>query len=123
AKQRKLTADEAADLGALWIRLGEVTKAVDLLRAAQRENGNHFRIAANLGTAWHLQGDLDQAAAALQQAVRLAPGKWQRAEELHLKLVRARQTQPRDAQGLDDLFGVKFIGDDGKYQPAKLAAA
>jgi hypothetical protein len=123
AKERKLTADETADLGALWIRLGETPKAVALLRAAQREHGNHFRIAANLGTAWQLQGDLDQAAVALQQAVRLAPGKLQRAEELHLKIVRLRQRQPRDAQDLDDLFSIEFMGEDGKYQPGKLAAA
>src|SRR4051794_8537976 len=76
--QHKLTADELADLGALYVRLGEGAKAVEVLRAAQREHANHFRIAANLGTAWQVQGDLSQAAAALQQAVRLAPGKLQR---------------------------------------------
>ena len=43
----------------------------------------HFRIAANLGTAWQLQGDLQQAALALQQAVLLAPGKMQAAEQYH----------------------------------------
>src|SRR5262245_37199695 len=34
AKDRKLTADELADLGALYVRLGETAKAVDVLRAA-----------------------------------------------------------------------------------------
>src|SRR5205085_7628447 len=90
-RERKLTADELADLGALYVRLGDITKAVELLRTAQREHPNHFHIIANLATAWQMQGDLDQAATALQQAVRLAPGKWQRAEELQLKLVRWRQ--------------------------------
>src|SRR5262249_53910441 len=94
--------------------------AVEVLRAAQREHPQHFRLAANLGTAWQLQGDLDQAAAALQQAVRLAPGKFQRAEEYHLKLVRLRQRQPGDSQALDDLFGIRYTGDKasscrGKY--------
>src|SRR5579884_1046134 len=71
ARSRKLTADEQADLGAVYVRLGEVGKAVDLLRAAQREHPHHFRIVANLGTAWQLQGDLGQAEACLQDAVRL----------------------------------------------------
>src|SRR4051794_26375355 len=71
AAQRTLTADEAADLGALHLRLGDTSKAVEVLRAAQRLHPVHFRLAANLGTAWHLQGDLAQAAAALEQAVRL----------------------------------------------------
>src|SRR6266849_2401552 len=60
-RDRKLTADEMADLGALDVRLGETAKAIESLRAAQKEYPQHFRIAANLGTAWQLQGELDQA--------------------------------------------------------------
>src|SRR5260370_36573192 len=78
---RKLTADELADLGALEVRLGETARAVELLRSAQREHPLHFRIAANLGTAWLLQGDLHQAAATSEQPSRLAPGKLPKAEE------------------------------------------
>jgi hypothetical protein len=121
--QRKLNADELADLGALCIRLGEPAKAVELLRTAQREHPAHFRIVANLGTAWQLQGDLQQAASYLQQAVRLAPGKLVKAEELQLKLVRLRQREPRTAQDLDDLLGVRFVDEAGKLEPGKLAAA
>jgi hypothetical protein len=123
ARQAKLSAGEQADLGALYVRLGETPKAVEWLRAAQREYPKDFRIAANLGTAWQLQGDLAQAAACLRQAVRLAPGKWEKAEAYHLKLVQLRQRQPRGASGLDNLFGVRYIADDEKYRPGKLAAA
>ncbi len=122
-REGKPTADELADLGALYIRLGVIAKAIDLLRTAQREHPHHFRLAANLGTAWQLQGDLDQAAACLQQAVRLAPGKLQPAEEYQLKLVRLRQRQPRDSQELDDLFGIRYVGENNQYEPGKLAAA
>jgi tetratricopeptide (TPR) repeat protein len=134
SRERKLTADESADLGAIYIRLGEIAKAVEVLRAAQRQHPNHFRLAANLGTAWQLQGDLEQAAASLQQAVRLAPGKLQKAEEFHLRLVRLRMKSPGASKpspqgpglgtsgGLDDLFGAHFLDDNGKYQPGKLAA-
>src|SRR6266496_634823 len=102
-KKGRLGADEKADLGALYVRLGAVNKAVESLRAAQGEHPNHFYIAANLGTAWQLQGNLAQAADALQHAVRLAPGKLQAAEELHLKLVRLRLQQQRAPADLDDL--------------------
>jgi hypothetical protein len=61
ARTRKLTADELADLGALYVRLGDAARAVTVLREAQRDYPNHFHIAANLGTAWQLQGDLGQA--------------------------------------------------------------
>jgi tetratricopeptide (TPR) repeat protein len=122
-RKGKLSADQLADLGALYIRLGDIAKALDVLRIAEREHPDHFRIAANLGTAWQLQGDLGQAAAALKQAVRLAPGKWQKAEEYQLKLVRLRQLRPANNQSLDNLFGVGYLSDRGRYEPGKLAAA
>ncbi|HMF20349.1 MAG TPA: tetratricopeptide repeat protein [Gemmataceae bacterium] len=119
-KNGKLGADELADLGALYIRLGDPGKAVPLLRVALRDNPNHFRILANLGTACQLQGDLPQAALYLQQSVRLAPGKFHKAEEYHLKLVRLRLEIKKGA-GLDNLFGVRYVGDKGAFEAGKLA--
>jgi tetratricopeptide (TPR) repeat protein len=123
AGERKLSADEAADLGALNVRLGEFSKALEVLRPAQQEHPQHYRLASNLGTAWQLNGDLDQAVALLERAVRLAPGKFQKAEELQLKLVRLRVHEPRGSTDLDDLFGVRFVGENGKYDPSRLAMA
>jgi tetratricopeptide (TPR) repeat protein len=123
AKGRELTADERADQGALLVRLGEPARAVEVLRAAQRRHPQHFRITANLGTAYQLTGELGQAAATFQEAVRLAPGKFQEAEKAQLRLVRLRQREPRGAQDLDDLFGVRYVGEGGKYEPGRLAAA
>src|SRR5262245_26205125 len=117
AKERKLTADELADMGALYVRLGDLAKAIELLRTAQREHPNHFRITANLGTAWQLRGDLNQAALCLEQSVQLAPGKHEKAEQYHLKLVRLRLRQPKDSQALDDLFELRFVDDKGGYTP------
>jgi hypothetical protein len=117
----KLTPDEAADLGALYLRLGEVARAIEVLRPAQRANPVHFRLVANLGTAWQMHGDLTQAAAALEQAVRLAPGRVLRAEELHLKLVRLRQRERSATQTLDKLFDVTFVGPSGRYEAGSLA--
>jgi tetratricopeptide (TPR) repeat protein len=120
-KKRTLTADEIADLGAIYVRLGETGKAIELLRPAQRAHPNHFYIAANLGTAWQLSGDLGQAIASLEQAVRLAPGKYLQAEEYHLKLVRLRAEEKKG--GLDDLFGIRYVNDRGEYEAGRLAAA
>jgi hypothetical protein len=123
AAQRPLTADEAADLGALRVRLGDLDAAIDVLRAAQRQHPDHFRVAANLGTAWQVRGDLDQAAQALREAVRLAAPALRKAEELHLKLVTLRRGQPRGTQILDDLFGARYVGGKGEYTPDTIAAA
>jgi hypothetical protein len=83
-----------------------------------RKNTEHFRLAANLGTAFQLSGDLERAASYLEEAVRLAPEKLRAVEEWHLKLVRLRLKEGRAAVALDDLFGVKYAG-----EPAKLADA
>jgi len=122
-KLAKLTPDEAADLGALHLRLGSLDRAVEVLRPAQVANPKHFRLAANLGTAWHLQGRLTQPAAALEQAVRLAPANLVQAERLHLTLVRSRSREKANAQSLDDLTGVRFVGPSGRYEPGRLDAA
>ena len=121
ASQRKLSDDEKADLGAIYIRLGEASKAVKMLREAQREHPKHFAITANLGAAWQMLGDLQQASFALKEAVRLAPGKFQRAEEYHLKLVRLRLEKKGLAE-LEELFGARWISEDGTYAPGKLTA-
>lgn len=105
AKQQPLSADDAADLGALLIRLGQVTSALEVMRPAFAAAPNHFRLAANLGTAWQLVGDLDQAEAHLQLAVKSAPADWRPTESLHLRLVQGRRQGQR---GLDDLFGVNW---------------
>lgn len=122
SRERKLNADEKADLGAIYIRLGDPAKAVAILRAAQGEHPNHFAIAANLGTAWQMQGELAPASAALDHAVRLAPGKLQRAEEYHRKLVRLRQKTGGKA-GLDELFDARYVGESGQFEAGKISVA
>ena len=102
------TADELADLGALYLRLGQNERAMEVLRMASRKHPEHFRIAANLGTAWQMSGDLEQAATALEEAVRLAPAKLKPFEEYHLKLVRLRLKEGKaKSESVDDLFGGK----------------
>jgi hypothetical protein len=120
AKQGKLSADEQADLGALYVRLGEPTTAVRVLREAQRNHPNHFAIAANLGTAWQLAGDPAQARAALKDALKLAPAKWKRAEEMHLQLLQMR-LQKKALLDLEELLGIRWLDQDGRYAPGKLA--
>lgn len=93
AKSRSLSAEEAADLGAVLIRLNRLTEALDWLREAARQHPKNFAIAANLGTAWQLTGDLNQAEKQLEESVRLAPEKWKPYEATHLKLIRLRKAK------------------------------
>src|SRR5690349_11988778 len=54
SKSRTLTADEAADLGALYLRLNKLDAALAVLREAVQKHPQHFALHANLGAAWHL---------------------------------------------------------------------
>jgi tetratricopeptide (TPR) repeat protein len=117
------SADQSADLGGLYLRLGQVNKALAVLRPAQRDNPNHYRLASNLGTAWQMSGELAQAAAVLETAVRLAPEKYAKAEALQLRLVRLRLREMSGQTGLGDLFGIRFVGPSGKYEPGRLDVA
>lgn len=105
-RQRPLSADELADLGALHLRLGEEAKALEILRSAARQHTRHFHLQSNLGTAWQLQGELTEAATALAEAVELAPPEFRAIEQLQLKLVRLRSQEPkgRPFQAPDELF-------------------
>jgi hypothetical protein len=121
AQQRRLTADEAADLGALRLRLGDTAAALSVLRSAQHDNPHHFHLLANLGTAWQMEKNLPQAIACLEQAVRLAPAKLRLAEQLHLKLVCLRTRAEAKDDALDDLFGIRYLGPSGRFEPGRLA--
>jgi hypothetical protein len=126
AKNRALTADEAADLGAIDLRLGKPEQALNVLAPAARKFPEHFRIAANLGTAFQLNGDPERAAAQLEEAVRLAPEKLKPFERAHLKLVKLRAKEGKGATAataVDDLFGVKYVGASGKPEAGTIAAA
>ncbi|QJW96257.1 DUF3299 domain-containing protein [Frigoriglobus tundricola] len=122
AKARALTADEAADLGAVHLRLGKPEQALNVLVPAARKFPDHFRTSANLGTAFQYTGDLERAATQLEEAVRLAPAKLKPFEQAHLKLVRLRLKEGKAANAtLDDLFGVKYVGPSGAPGAGKIA--
>lgn len=124
SKTRPLTADEAADLGALYLRLGQPDRAVGVLRPAALAHPEHFRLSANLGTAWQAVGNLPQALVALDEAVRLAPKDLKRAETFHRNLVRLRQQEGRSpADAPDDLFGIRFVGEQGTPVAGSIAPA
>jgi tetratricopeptide (TPR) repeat protein len=123
AEKEKLGADEWSDLGALLIRLGDAAHAAEFLRSAQQEHPTHFQIAANLGTAWQLLGEMERALDCLKQAVQLAPGRDLPFEEAHFHLVQMRMRQRRTAGELDDLFGVHYVGPGGSFEVGKLAEA
>jgi hypothetical protein len=115
-RQRPLTAAEYADYGAVLLRLGRIPEAVAILQPAARRWPRDFHLQANLGAAWHLLGEWEQAAQTLQDAVSLAPPPWRRYEEYHLKLVQMRRAEKKGPiNAVDNLLGLRFDGPAGMW--------
>ncbi len=123
-KQRSLSADEQADVGALLIRLGQLDAALAQLQQAQREHPRHFAIAANLATAWYLTGDLRLAIEYNRLSAELAPNaKHKELETWQLQLFKDRLKKPRQDTSLDQLFHVAWTDAQGRYLMGRLSAA
>lgn len=120
-KQRSLKATELADLGALYLRLGQIDAAIDVLRPATTRFPGDFALQANLGSAWHLAGNWAEAAEHLRQAVKLAPPELKPLEALHLKLVLLRMRQP-SSNGLEPLFDLRFTTKEGQHRLGRITA-
>jgi tetratricopeptide (TPR) repeat protein len=138
----RATPNEQLNLGADLIRLGRAPEAIDVLTRAAALERRNFMLLANLGTAHQLDGHWARAIDYLEQARDSWPQehsgmtpqqlKWyRRAEDYQMKLIRLRAhealRQPaglqKPADTVDDLFGVRFIGESGKYEAARLAAS
>jgi len=121
AKKNALSADDLAELGGLYLRLGQTEQALTLLKPAAGKHPEHFALAANLGAAWQVAGDLQAAANQLEEAVRLAPEKLRSGEDLHLKLVRHRLKAKKGDDALDPLFEFDKLPKDALAQAQQLA--
>jgi tetratricopeptide (TPR) repeat protein len=138
------TAADRVNLGYYLIRLRQYEQAIGELLPASRQERSNFMLLANLATAYQYTGQqgLVQARDYLQQAQDVWPKEWpgltteqlnwyRKVEGQHLKLLRLRSREAAGQPGakakppetVDDLFGVRFVGDSGEYEPGRLAAA
>ncbi len=143
-KERAGTATVAdrVNLGACLLRLNEPVQAIEVLRQATVLDRRNFQAAANLATAYQMAGEWTPAFSSLRNALDLWPAEaaglspqqlawYKRAEEYHLKLIRARARealgqlpgQQKPPTTVDDLFGVRFVGPSGKYEAGQLDPA
>lgn len=139
---RDLTVEQSINLSTVLMRRRRPDEAVALLRPLAAVHRDHFLLQANLATAYQLSGQVERARAALEQALAAMPSSWEKlppekqkelvqlgweeniyrhfrdAEKHHLKLLmlRERESRLRDSgDKLDDLFGVKYMGESGAW--------
>jgi tetratricopeptide (TPR) repeat protein len=138
-RKKRLTADEMTLLGALYYRLFRFDSALEILRDAARMGRNNFQAISDLAILFLAQGQYQDALQYLGDAKLLRPKKlpdvsaeqlaWVfKVDDVVRRLVRGRLGErskkiPPSEVTPDDLFGVEFVGDGGKYQAGVIASA
>jgi tetratricopeptide (TPR) repeat protein len=76
---------------------GEARKAAQILEAIEKEHPGEYIVAANLGTAYELSGDLEKAHQWIGEGIRRNPKAHEGTEWLHLKILDARMALAKDS--------------------------
>ncbi len=137
----ELSVADKVNLSYYLIYLGRADEAVALLRelASDRQK-NNFMASANLAAAYLAAGNLRAALGSTDDALHFLKRGWtgwgkeqvewyRRMEEVQKKLIRlrlreaAKEGRAKPPENVDDLFGVRFVGEDGDYQAGRIAEA
>ena len=85
-----------SDYAVTLVHRGESRKAVLILESVEKEHPGEYIVAANLGTAYELSGDLDKAQQWIGEGIRRNAKAHAESEWLHLKILEARQSLAKD---------------------------
>ncbi len=98
------------DYATVLIHRGEARKAVGILESVEAEHPGEYIVAANLGTAYELSGDLGQAHRWISEGIRLNPNAHEGTEWLHLRILESRQAVAKDPAWLKShsVLGMNF---------------
>ena len=89
-----------SDYASALVRRGESAKAVEILESVEKERPGEYQVAANLGTAYELSGDLVKAHHWISEGIRRNPQSHEGTEWLHLRVLEARQALAKDPRWL-----------------------
>lgn len=89
--------NDRSDYAIALMYLGRNVEAVDLLTRLEQEQRGHFFIAANLGTAYELSGNNEEALRWINEGIRRNPKDHEGTEWLHAKILEAKIAQQKDA--------------------------
>ena len=99
-----------SDYAAILIHRGESRKAVEILESIEKNHPGEYRVAANLGTAYELSGDLDKARHWIREGMRRNVQSHHGTEWLHLRILDARQALAKNPNWLkaNSVTGINF---------------
>lgn len=110
------------DYAAVLIRRGEAKKAVEILERVEREKPGEYIVAANLGTAYELSGDLAKARHWIGKGIERNPRAHEGTEWLHLRILEARSALAKDPSWLKShsVLGMDFGKEGTPRMPGTL---
>jgi hypothetical protein len=110
-----------SDYAARLVRRGESRKAVEILEAVEQSHPGEYIVAANLGTAYELSGDLVKAHGWISEGIRRNPDAHDGTEWLHLQILGARQALSGDPRWLqsNSVTGLDFGADAQPRKPER----
>jgi tetratricopeptide (TPR) repeat protein len=88
--------NDRSDYSIALMYLGRSKEAVELLQALEKELPGKYFIAANLGTAYELTGNNEEAARWIAEGIHRNPESHEGTEWLHLKVLEAKMAQQKD---------------------------
>jgi tetratricopeptide (TPR) repeat protein len=106
-KSTSPSADDLAELGGCYTRIGKSAEALGALRKAARQYPENFRIQAHLVLAHVALGELGRAVEIQTELLELTPKQHLAAEELTLKFLSARAKRTKTAEDLDALYDTR----------------
>jgi hypothetical protein len=93
----KLRNDYAAKL----IRQGKTKRAIEMLESIEKEHPGEYIVAANLGTAYELDGDVERALRWISEGYKRNPDSHLATEWLHIRILEVKRELAKDPAWLD----------------------
>jgi|GEM_PF-602141 len=88
------------DIAVQYMRLADPYTAKEILLGLERTNPGQYTVAANLGTAYELLGQLDSALLWINKAVSINPSSHKGSEWMHVMILRYRIAKEKNPQYL-----------------------
>ncbi len=89
--------DDRSDYSVALMYLGRYKEAVELLQKLEKENPGQYFIAANLGTAYELSGNNEEALHWIKEGIHRNPDSHKGTEWLHARILETKIAQEKDA--------------------------
>ena len=104
-----------SDFAVALIRRGDVAQAIEILQEIERQHPGEYIVAANLGTAFELANDAENALKWISIGLRRNPESHFGSEWLHVKILEAKIAVEKEPAWLksNSILGIE-VGEDGK---------